>query len=305
MEKIIFDTDIGVDDAFALAYAAKSCDILGITCVFGNVAVEQAVRNARLFSHKIGLDVPVYRGSSRPLAHLPTPSAWGVHGADGLGGVFDNPWSGAAENAIDFIIRSVRDNPDALTVVAIGPLTNIAMAINQAPDIIPQIKQLVVMGGAFGSHGHSGNVTPFAEFNIWKDPHAADQVLSSAIPVVMLPLDVTLEVTVSGDDIRSLNHPVLSAISQGYLAYSKQHGVEGMALHDTLTIAYLNHPEWFGVTESPVRVVTDRINRGQTLRQLNSPATRDDPFAGCRPQSLCLTVEAEHVKAHFMAALRQ
>ena len=163
-----------------------------------------------------------------------------------------------------------------------------------------------MMGGAFGSHGHAGNVTPFAEFNIWKDPHAADQVLCSGIPVVMLPLDVTLEVQLSSDEIRSLNHPVLSAISQGYMEYALQkEGIAGMALHDTLTIAYLNHPEWFGMTESPVRVVTDRVSRGQTLRQLQSPASMDDPFAGCPRQKLCLTVAAEKVKAHFLTTLRR
>ncbi len=305
MQKIIFDTDIGVDDAFALAFAAKSLDILGITTVFGNVPVSQAVSNARLFSQKIGLNVPIYRGSSRPLAHAPSTPAWAVHGEDGLGGVFDNPWNGAADNAIEFIIRSVRAHPDALTLVAIGPLTNIAMAINQAPDIVPQIKQLVIMGGAFGTQGHSGNVTPFAEFNIWKDPHAADQVLNAGLPVVLLPLDVTHQVLVSGDEIRALKHPVLEAISRRYLQYSREkEGTEGMPLHDTLTIAYLCHPEWFGVTASPVRVVTEGISRGQTLRQLHSAASYDDPFAGSCVQKLCLTVEAEKVKAHFLATLQ-
>lgn len=305
MQKIIFDTDIGVDDAFALAYAAKSLDILGITTVFGNVPVEQAVSNARLFSQKIGLEVPIYRGSSRPLAHEPSAPAWDVHGADGLGGVFDNPWNGTADNAIDFIINSVRTHTDKLTLVAIGPLTNIALAINQAPDIIPQIKQVVIMGGAFGTQGHSGNVTPFAEFNIWKDPHAADQVLNSALPVVMLPLDVTHQVRVSGDEIRALRHPVLEAISRRYLQYSREkEGIEAMALHDTLTIAWLNHPEWFAITASPVRVVTTGISRGQTLRQLNSVASYDDPFAGGREQALCLTVDVEKVKAHFLSTLQ-
>lgn len=305
MQKIILDTDIGVDDAFALAYAAQGLEIVGITTVFGNVPVAQAVRNARLFSQKIGIDVPIYRGSSRPLALASTPPAWAVHGEDGLGGVFTNTCSEAADNAIEFIIDSVRRNPHTLTLVAIGPLTNIAMAINQAPDIVPLIPQLVIMGGAFGSHDRSGNVTPFAEFNIWKDPHAADQVLNAGIPVVMLPLDVTLQVTLNGDDIRALNHPALSAISQRYLQYSmEKEGIEGMALHDTLTIAYLYHPEWFGVTESPVRVVTGGINLGQTLRQQQRSTSADDPFANSPVQKLCLTVDAEQVKKHFLHALR-
>ncbi|MTD28160.1 nucleoside hydrolase [Erwinia sorbitola] len=305
MKKIIFDTDIGVDDAFALAYAAKCADIIGITAVFGNVPVEQVVSNARLFSQKIGLDVPIYRGCSRPLALPPTPPATAVHGDDGLGGVFANPYNGAAPNAIDFIINSVRANPDALTIVAVGPLTNIAQAINQAPDIVPQIKEVVIMGGAFGTHGYSGNVTPFAEFNIWKDPHAADQVLNSGLPVVVLPLDVTMEVHISGDEIRALMHPVLEAISRGYLRYSQvSNGIEGMSLHDTLTIAYLHNPAWFGVTEAPVRVVTEGVSLGQTLRQLGSVASLDNPFAGSRAQKLCLSVDVERVKEHFLATLK-
>ncbi|ROR08774.1 nucleoside hydrolase [Erwinia sp. JUb26] len=305
MQKIIFDTDIGVDDAFALAYAAKSTDILGITTVFGNVSVEQAVKNARLFSQKIGLNVPIYRGSSRPLACAPTPPALQVHGKDGLGGVFDNPCSGEADNAIHFIINRVRQHPGEITLVAIGPLTNIAAAINQAPDIVAKVAQLVIMGGAFGTLGHGGNVTPFAEFNIWKDPHAADQVLSSQLKIVVLPLDVTHQVQISGEDIRSLNRPELEAISRSYLQYSlEKEGFEGMALHDTLTIAWLNHPELFGITQSPVRVVTEGISRGQTLRRLHPLASRDDPFAAAGIQKLCLAVDSERVKAHFLVALR-
>ncbi|ADP10739.1 Inosine/uridine-preferring nucleoside hydrolase [Erwinia sp. Ejp617] len=306
MQKIIFDTDIGVDDAFALTYAAQSVDIIGITTVFGNVPVAQAVSNARLCSHKIGLDVPVYRGCSRPLVHAPAPAACAIHGEDGFGDVFDNPWNGAAGNAIDFIINSVRNSPDALTLVAVGPLTNIAQAINQAPDIVPQIRQLVMMGGAFGTHGRSGNITPFAEWNTWRDPHAADQVLNSTLPVVVIPLDVTLQVLVHGDEIRALNQPVLEAISRRYLQYNCENdGIAAIALHDMLTIAWLNHPEWFGVSESLVRVVTDGISRGQTLRHPAGPASRNNPSGASRVQKLCLMVDSQRVKQHFLNALRR
>lgn len=305
MQKIIFDTDIGVDDAFALTYAAQSVDIVGITMVFGNVAVAQAVSNARLCSHKIGLNVPVYRGCSRPLIHLPTSPASTIHGKDGLGDVFDNPWNGAAGNAVDFIINSVRHSPDALTLVAAGPLTNIALAINQAPDIVPQIKQLVMMGGAFGTQGRGGNITPYAEWNMWRDPHAADQVLQSGMPVVMIPLDVTLEVLVNGDEIRALNQPVLEAISRRYLQYSREkNGIAAIALHDTLTIAWLNHPEWFGLTKSRVRVTPEGISRGQTLRQTEMFASRNDLCAGHPVQQLCLTVQSQRVKQHLLATLQ-
>lgn len=304
IRKIIFDTDIGVDDAFALAYAAKTQDILGITTVFGNVAVEQAVKNARLFSREIGLDVPVYRGCSRPLALSMLTNSATVHGGDGLGDALDNPFDGQAENAITFIINTVKAHPGEITLVAIGPLTNVAVAINLAPDIIPLIKEVVIMGGAFGTHGHAGNVTPHSEFNIWKDPHAADQVFSSDLPVVILPLDVTHEVLISGTEIRELNFPVLEKISAGYLKYSlEKEGFEGMALHDTLTISWLTHPELFTTVKSPVRVVTEGITQGQTLRRLTHLASRFDPFKGSRDQTLCLEIEAERVKQAFLSCL--
>lgn len=303
MRTLIFDTDIGVDDAFALAYAARTQRLLGITTVFGNVAVGQAVKNARLFCAKMNISAPVYRGCARPLALAPSAPAT-LHGADGLGDAFDNPYSDVADSAVQFIIDSVRAQPHAITLVAIGPLTNIACAINQAPDIIPLVKELVIMGGAFGTDGHAGNVTPFAEFNIWKDPHAADQVLASALPVVMLPLDVTHKVLISGEEVRQLNQPVLSAICRPYLAYSLQkEGFDGMALHDTLTLSWLALPQAFNVTTAPVRVVTEGISRGQTLQRVSTLASRDDPFAGLRAQRLCLGVDADAVRQHFFATL--
>ena len=304
MRTLIFDTDIGVDDAFALAYAARTQKLLGITTVFGNVPVGQAVKNARLFCEKMAIDAPVYRGCSRPLALTPSEPAR-LHGEDGLGDAFPNPHSDQAPSAVQFIIDSVRAHPHTITLVAIGPLTNIASAINQAPDIIPLVKELVIMGGAFGTDGHSGNVTPFAEFNIWKDPHAADQVLSSALKVVVLPLDVTHKVLITANEVHQLNQPVLSAICRPYLAYSlEKEGFAGMALHDTLTLSWLALPHAFHVTEAPVRVVTEGISSGQTLRRLNALASRHDPFAGLHAQRLCLGVEADAVRQHFFATLQ-
>ncbi|MEQ4532027.1 MAG: nucleoside hydrolase [Mixta sp.] len=305
MRNIILDTDIGVDDAFALAYAARTQRLLGITTVFGNVTVEQAVKNARLFCQKMQIDAPIFRGCSRPLAQAPTSPAALVHGSDGLGGVFANPFNGEADNAVDFIIRSVNAHPGEITLVAIGPLTNIASAINQAPEIIARVKEVVIMGGAFGTQGHAGNVTPFSEFNIWKDPHAADQVLSSALPIVLMPLDVTHQVLIGGEAIRALQQPVLEAISRSYLDYSlKKERFEGMALHDTLTISWLVNPAWFGCVRSPLRVITEGIASGQTQRQLTNLASRHNAFADCTEQRICLEVDAEAVKHHFLTTLR-
>ncbi|MEC4256476.1 nucleoside hydrolase [Escherichia coli] len=303
MRTLIFDTDIGVDDAFALAYAAKTQRLLGITTVFGNVAVGQATKNARLFCEKMGIDVPIYRGCSRPLAQAPSAPAK-LHGEDGLGDAFENPHSDQATGAVQFIIDSVRAQPHDITLVAIGPLTNIASAINQAPDIIPLVKELVIMGGAFGTEGHSGNVTPFSEFNIWKDPHAADQVLSSALPVVLMPLDVTHKVLIREAEVHQLNQPVLSAICRPYLAYSlAKEGFAGMALHDTLTISWLCLPHAFTLIESPLRVITEGIASGQTVRKLSTLASREDAFRDLPAQRVALSVDADAVRAHFFSTL--
>nr|WP_217268044.1 nucleoside hydrolase [Pantoea ananatis] len=300
---VILDTDIGVDDAFALAYAARTQHLLGITTVFGNVAVGQAVKNARLFCHKMAIEVPVYRGCSRPLAQAPSAPAR-LHGEDGLGDAFDNPFSDEAPGAVQFIIDSVRASPGEITLVAIGPLTNIASAINQAPDIIPLVKELVMMGGAFGTDGHSGNVTPFSEFNIWKDPHAADQVLSSTLPIVVIPLDVTHNVLIHSDEVEQLHQPVLHAICRPYLAYSlEKEGFSGMALHDTLTISWLCLPDAFTLVESPLRVITEGIACGQTVRQLSALASRHDPFRNLPRQRIALGVDAEAVRKHFFQLL--
>ena len=205
---------------------------------------------------------------------------------------------------MQFIIDSVRAQPHQITLVAIGPLTNIATAINQAPDIIPLVKELVIMGGAFGTDGHSGNVTPFSEFNIWKDPHAADQVLASALNVVVIPLDVTHKVLISSDEVQRLNQPVLSAICRPYLAYSlAKEGFAGMALHDTLAVAWLTLPQAFTLTESPLRVITEGIACGQTVRKLGALASRNDPFAGLPAQRIALGVDADAVRAHFFETL--
>lgn len=303
MRTLIFDTDIGVDDAFALAYAARTQQLLGITTVFGNVAVGQAVKNARLFCEKMNINVPVFRGCSRPLA-LAAGEPATLHGLDGLGDAFDNPHSEAAPGAVQFIIDSVRAHPHAITLVAIGPLTNIASAINQAPDIIPLVKELVIMGGAFGTGGHTGNVTPFAEFNIWKDPHAADQVLSSALNSVVIPLDVTHKVLITAQEVQQLKQAVLSAIVRPYLAYSLQkEGFEGMALHDTLTISWLCQPHAFELIKSPLRVITEGIARGQTVRKLSALASREDPFRHLPAQRVALGVAAEMVREHFFRTL--
>lgn len=305
MEKIIIDTDIGVDDALAISYAAYHCKIIGITTVFGNVSAEQAVKNARLFTKIIGHEIPIYRGMSRPLVLEPTPVNKSIHGEDGLGGIFDNPFDGKANDAISFMVDAIMNHPREITLLPIGPLTNIASALNLEPEIADKVKQVIIMGGAFGTKGNQGNVTPLSEFNIWKDPHAADQVLSSKLPVTMIPLDVTHKVLVTGEEIRQTHQPHLIEMTKGYLQYSmEKEGFDGMALHDALTVAYLLHPEQFTTIRSPLRVVTEGVAIGMTLNKVTEMASRTDPFKGLRQHNICVDVNSENVKRHLLTTLK-
>ena len=303
-EKIIIDTDIGVDDALAVAYGALRCDLLALTTVFGNTTLDQVVKNAKFFLKRIGRpDIPVYRGASRALALAPTEPFAAIHGGDGLGGVFDNKEDASAPDAICYLIKTIMDNPGQINVLPVGPLTNIAMALNLEPKIAQNIKSLIIMGGAFGHKGYSGNVTPMAEFNIWKDPDAADQVLSSAMPISLVPLDLTQQVLLNAPDLQRTK-PYIVDMTRSYLDfYLTTTGLAGMAMHDAMAVAYLLYPEKFEVKKSPLRVITEGIALGQTQMKLIDRETKDCPFEHCRVQDICLNTDVEFIKNDILESL--
>lgn len=307
MEKIIIDTDIGIDDAFALRYAMLTQHVLGITTVNGNVNADKATKNAKLFCDHYGLRVPVCKGASRPLV-LPAsnPDASDVHGDDGLGNCLPNTFDAyTQDNAVNFIINTVKANPHEVTLVTIGPLTNIALALNICPELAGLIKKLVIMGGAFGTKGHTGNMSNFAEFNVWKDPQAADQVMQADIPTVIVPMDVTMEVLLTPQDVDSLHDPFLSAISRVYLEfYTQQRHEEGMAVHDAMTIEYLLHPEVFAMQKKPVRVSCEGITIGQTLMPVSIMPVEDAAFENMPVKTICTGVLSDAVKEHLLGTLR-
>ena len=192
-QPLIIDTDPGQDDAVAilLALASPEIDLLGITTVAGNVPLELTEVNARKICDLAGRqDVPVFAGLSRPLVRS-LVTAEHVHGRTGLDGPdLPPPQTPLQEqHAVDFIIETVRKEPSgSVTIAPIGPLSNIAMALQRAPDIAARVKQIVLMGGGCFE---GGNITPAAEFNIYVDPHAAAVVFGAGIPITMMPLDVT------------------------------------------------------------------------------------------------------------------
>jgi purine nucleosidase len=262
--RIIIDTDPGIDDAVAmlLALAApEELEVLGIVAVAGNLPLPLTERNARRVCELAGRpDIPVYTGCARPLLR-PLATAAGIHG-DSLGeklGLPEPAMPLQAQHGVDFIIETLRAaEPGGITLAALGPLTDIAMALVKAPDIAARIGEVVIMGGA---GFEIGNVTPAAEFNIHVDPHAAAIVLESGIPITMIPLDVTHQVLSMPPRIAALNAllnrcgPAVASLLSGFEeARASKFGERGMALHDPCVIAYLLCPELFTGREVNVAV---------------------------------------------------
>ncbi|KIC11120.1 nucleoside hydrolase [Leisingera sp. ANG-M1] len=264
--KIIIDTDPGQDDAVAILLALASpdeLDLLGITCVAGNVPLELTSKNARITCEAAGkTDVPVYAGSNAPLSR-PLITAEHVHGQTGLDGpeLWEPQMPLAEGHGVDFIIGTLRrEAPGTVTLCTLGPLTNIAAAFNRAPDIIERVQEVVMMGGAYFE---VGNITPAAEFNIYVDPEAAEIVFRSGAPTTVMPLDVTHKVLATKprvETIRALNTRVGHFTAEMLDFFERfdveKYGSEGGPLHDPCVIAWLLKPELFSGRGVNVEVET-------------------------------------------------
>ena len=251
--KIIIDTDPGQDDAVAILVALGSpdeLDVLGITAVAGNVPLELTQKNARIVCELANRpDMLVFAGCDRPLGRQ-LVTAEHVHGKTGLDGpsLADPKMPIQDDHAVDFIIKSLREAAsNTITLCPLGPLTNIATAFQKAPDIIPRVQEIVLMGGAYFE---VGNITPTAEFNIYVDPEAADIVFKSGAPIVVLPLDVTHKALVTNDRndaFRNLNTPAGRAVADMtdfFERFDKEkYGSAGAPLHDPCVTAYLLRPQ--------------------------------------------------------------
>jgi purine nucleosidase len=274
-QKIIIDTDPGQDDAVAilLALASPELDVLGITCVAGNVPLPLTTKNARIICELAGRpDVKVYAGCERPLARE-LVTAEHVHGKTGLDGIaLPDPTMPMAEgHAVDFLIDTLRrEAPGSVTLCPIGPLTNIATAFRNAPDIVSRVGRIVLMGGAYFQ---VGNITPAAEFNIYVDPEAADIVFRSGVPLVVMPLDVTHKALTTRpriDAFRALGTKVGEAVASWTDFFERfdmqKYGSEGAPLHDPCTIAYLLKPDLFAGREINVEIELEgRYTTGMTV----------------------------------------
>lgn len=247
----LIDTDAGSDDAVAILMALRHPDVdaRAITVVAGNVPLEQGVVNSLYFAELCGADVPVYAGADRPLLREYVSADW-FHGVDGLGDWGDRykpTQSHAREtHAVDAIIERARETRD-LVIVTLGPLTNLALALRKAPDIVPQVARCIVMGGAACTNG---NVTPAAEYNIWCDPEAARIVFRSGLPLEMVGWEFsTGEFVLSTDDIefvRAINTPfadfTIDCNIKGMRGYEIQTGEIGISLPDGVAMAVAIDP---------------------------------------------------------------
>jgi len=299
MQKVILDTDPGVDDALALYYLIRhpDIDLLGVNTVFGNAPVAVTTRNARFLLEAWSHPAPVHPGAAGPLTpDMPAKSfPTHIHGQNGLG---DHPVASPPRDEDDtaarFLIDRIRAHPGEVRVLAVGRMTNLARAVRLAPEIAELVRDVVLMGGAFRV---PGNITPAAEANIWGDPLAADIVFGAPWQVTAVPLDLTTQTFMTRAMLARLaaeggpGMQLVADLSQGYVSFYAASGYDGMLVHDCTAAVYLTDPDLFSLAEGEVRVIPDGIARGLTLmnpvdRQgpLDAWADRPRQFATCGGQ---------------------
>jgi purine nucleosidase len=249
--KIILDCDPGHDDAIAmmLALASPELEVLGVTVTYGNVGLERTQQNARVVREIVGSSVPIYAGADRPLVRERIHAA-NVHGISGLEGPhLPTPRRGLEpQHGVHFIIEQVLAHPGQVTLVPVGPLTNIALAMRLEPRIIPAIKQIVLMGGSTDT----GNTTPSAEFNIYCDPHAAKVVFNAGVPLAMFGLNLTHQALALPERVarfRQMGSKTGEFVAQLLEFFRTHHleryGWQGAPIHDACAVAFVIKPELF------------------------------------------------------------
>jgi len=277
--RIILDCDPGIDDALAIAFAHghPGLELAGVTTVAGNVGLAKTTANALAVLEFIGAaGTPVTAGCAGPLLR-PALDARQVHGSTGLGGAVLPPAaaSPAAGHAIDYIIDTVAAAPGEITLVATGPLTNIALAVRREPRLADWVRGFVIMGGSAGR----GNTTPAAEYNIWADPEAAAAVFRAGWTVTMLGLDVTLRTGASAAVLRRMSELgplgtelLLPALEQ----YRSVREPGGPPVHDVCAVAWVAEPQLFGLVPARVQVeLAGQLTAGMTVTDFDAPGEVD------------------------------
>lgn len=273
-KKIILDTDPGIDDACAilLALASPEISIEGLSIVHGNCSLEQATKNAlSVLELAKASHIPVVKGCEAPLVQ-PSLLAPETHGDTGLGyAKLPEPRTRPrVQHGVDFLIEKILAAPGEITLLAIGPLTNIALAIRQEPRIVDAVKELIIMGGAIR---YEGNTTALAEFNTYVDPHAAHIVYHAGMPTTLVPLDVTYQCILTPDDIqrmRQVDSPITKFVEDATRFYMEFHdeyqSIQGCVINDPLALALTFMPDLCVYRSLPVDVdISNGISMGKTI----------------------------------------
>lgn len=274
VKRILLDTDPGIDDALAilLAVASPEIQLEGIASVHGNCTAERTTINALSVLELVGrTDIPVARGFELPLVQ-PSLLALETHGDSGLGyAKLPEPQiKPKSMHGSDFLIEHIMANPGEISLVAVAPLTNVAVAIRKEPRIVEALKEIIIMGGAIRHHGNS---TPMAEFNVHVDPHAAHMVFHSGIPTTLVPLDVTYQCILTPADVKRLNKidsPITKFIDDATRFYIEFHDeyqhIDGCAINDPLALALVFAPELCTYEEHYVDVdISGGVSMGNTF----------------------------------------
>lgn len=323
--RVILDTDPGVDDAMAIALCVThpDIDLVALTTVFGNVSVEQSTRNAQFVLDVFGAtDVMVSKGLGQPLVLPPQAHSESVHGEDGLGNCCDKSRSLNPESqhavlqelaAPEFIISQAKLYPGEITLIAVGPLTNVAKALELEPELPKLLRSLVIMGGALDE---PGNVTPVAEANFFNDPHAADQVLSVHWPATVIGLDVTHKIMLTDSKLASLRDgagdtgKLLWDSSRFYVDFyvkkgaAKEQQEPACAMHDVAAILYLLMPDAFDVVTGKSRVVDSGIAIGQlTCDRKGYVYSLPHWNSATHTTAIAMAVDSESVRQEFLNRL--
>ncbi|MGQ9509221.1 MAG: nucleoside hydrolase [Thermodesulfobacteriota bacterium] len=308
MKKVIIDCDVGVDDALALilAFGSQALEVKAITGVNGNVPLDQVFKNIKKVLSLIKpLQIPlISKGADKPLKGK-TLYAHSVHGEDGLGGALipiekeDLFWEVSSLPAEELIPIMARQEPKELTMIAIGPLTNLAMAIQRDDVGMKMLKEIVIMGGAVRTRG---NITPYAEFNIYSDPLAAQIVFESGIPLTLVPLDVTHQVFLTPDFMEEKIKPLQSLLSNfilqatGYDSFTHRFkNRETVFLHDPLAV---------GVLIDPTLVRTDRLSLKVEIEEGQYYGSIKE-FPEGPKLDVCLKVETQKFLNLFFSSLKK
>ena len=267
--KVIIDTDPGHDDAMALMLACKSpeLEVLAVTTVAGNSTIENTTRNARFILDFIGRnDIPVFSGASKPLKRDLVQAV--VHGKSGLEGIDPTNASNLTGDAVERMLEIIRSSPDEITLVTLGPMTNVAQAIRNDPQTMSQLKQVISMGGAIDV---PGNMNRVAEFNIFVDPEAADIVMRFPVKKTLIPLDACNQVPMQLEDFRRVsNVPLRGLLERMIVPYIENigldTGIKAALMYDPLTVFFLLRPESCRAKDCNVQIETKgEVTRGMTV----------------------------------------